>query len=213
MTLSRLTTLALTLVFLIGCEPRPGELVDAREVSAGDLRIRLELRAEGQKHNPWQGQHFEMYCHSANVVGVGTTAPWRFIASGFFGSGGLRVAPTQRLAVHESGFVFTDIFGGAIFSFDGCSTLLQWSGKFPEKYEQMRAGRLRTESAGLGQVQRVAFCPHGLALEFLIERGVLGDSVDLWVKSSDGGETWEYLEGEMPKLACGEVTPEIIELG
>lgn len=186
----RLSLIA-TLCFAAGCmqEPVPGELIDVREVNSDGFRLRLELRAEGNRVNPWQGQHLSLYCALSSSAS-GSERTWRKITpQGYFVERGLTRAPIGRIVVHASGFVFTDLFGGALFSFDACRSTHRWLG-LPERYDSRRAN-----DNPPGYVKSVEFCPEGDALAFEIEPAVFRDGSHVRVMSADRGRTWSYLEG------------------
>jgi hypothetical protein len=207
--LRMLVVLIVTVFLMAGCEPKPGRVIDVKELVAGNLRVRLELRKEGRWGNPWSGQHFSIYC-LVDIDGVQTSknSHWKPVSTGYWLDGGLKSAPTNHVAVHDSGFFISDLNGGARFSFDGCRTLHDWDFRLPDRYQSVRA-----HPHLLGVVNDVQFCSGGTEISLSIDPRVFKDSRTVWATSIDAGSNWAYSEANRPVLGCRVGQVQTVSLG
>lgn len=151
--------------------------MDVRSAKVGSLGLTLLLREEGTFGNPANGQHFQVLCsRSGEPVQI---------ARGYWVEGGLERAPIERIVLDPSGFVFTDVVGGAVFWFDSCRNVSFWKGILPP--ELASSVELNDQ---LDEVDTVVFCPGGPQIAFRVSSEVFEGGARLWAQSTDGGRDW-----------------------
>lgn len=160
-----------------GCEPSPGDVVDTRTVSVGSLELALVLRDEGTFGNPANGQHLQLLCRRAG--------DWVQVARRYWVSGGLKRAPIERVVLDASGFFFSDINAGAVFSFNRCRDVSIWNGVLPPEFASVKL------NDQLGEIDEVVFCPGGPQTAFRVSAEVFSGGARLWAQSTDAGRSWE----------------------
>lgn len=137
----------------------------------------MVLREEGTFGNPANGQHFQVLCTRG-----GESVQ---IARGYWVEGGLKRAPIERIVLDASGFLFTDVVGGAVFSFNSCRDVSFWNGVLPPEFASVKL------NDQLGEIDEVVFCPGGPQTAFRVSAEVFSGGARLWAQSTDAGRSWE----------------------